>query len=121
MSDVERTLPRAAGDRLALGITSLFCGTVFGFAAMVVLLTPMPPLGILFTFILVVTEELLLAATAVCMLSLIWIVATPVWVELLFRFAWKKLFLAILLGFVPIVILTVLACFGLKLGAGVGP
>ena len=115
------TLPRSGSERLALGVTSLFFGVPFGFMALAVLLTPMPPLGVTFTCVLIVTEELLLATTLVCVLCFVWAVATPPWVEKLFRSAWKKLFVAILLGIVPIVILGVLACFGIKLGAGLGP
>jgi len=42
-------------------------------------------------------------------------------VEKLFRSARKKLFVAIVLGLVPIVVLMILASFGLKLGVGFGP
>ena len=121
MPTMERTLPRSAGERLALGITSLFFGIPFGLMTLAVWLTPMPPLGVMFTCVLIVTEELLLATTVIAMLGFIWAVAAPLWVEKLFRSAWKKLFVAILLGVVPLVILIVLACFGIKLGAGVGP
>lgn len=121
MPTEERTLPRSAGERLALGLTSLFFGIPFGLMALAVLLTPMPPLGVMFTCVLIATQELLLATTVVAVLGLIWAIAAPLWVERLFRSAWKKLFVAILLGLVPIVILMVLACFGIKLGAGLGP
>jgi hypothetical protein len=89
--------------------------------ALAVFLAPMPPLGVVFTCVLIVTKELLLATTVVAALCFVWAIATPPWVERLFRSACKKLFVAILLGTVPIVILTVLACFGIKLGAGLGP
>lgn len=46
MPEVETILPRSAGERWALGLTSLFFGIPFGLMALVVLLTPMPPLGV---------------------------------------------------------------------------
>ncbi len=111
----ERTLPRAVAERAGLGVTSLILGIIFGLIAGVVLLTPMPPLGPLFTFVLLATEELLVASTVVCVLGLIWAVAMPAWVETLFRSAWKELHVALALGMAPIVVLAVLAAIGLML------
>ena len=121
MRTADGTLPWSISERLALGLASLFFGIPFGFAALVVLLTPMPPLGLMFTWVLIVTQELLLATTLVAVLGFVWAVATPLWVEELILYAWKKLFIAILLSFVPLVVLGVHACFGIKLGAGLGP
>ncbi|HUG20583.1 MAG TPA: hypothetical protein VMM56_16465, partial [Planctomycetaceae bacterium] len=54
-------------------------------------------------------------------LGFVWAVATPSWLERLYHSALKHLFIVILLGWIPIIILGVLAGFGLKLGAGLGP
>lgn len=121
MVDDQLTLPRSTIERVVFGAVCLVGTLMFGFVTVVVVLTPMPPLGPFGTLIRVATEELSLAVTAVAVLGFLWAVATPEWVERLFRYGWKKLRFAIVFALVPIALLTVLAAFGLKLGAGLGP
>lgn len=120
MAQVERFLARSVGQRWIMGLVSLFYGILFGNAAWTVLLMPMPPASLWLTILTFVTQELLLAATAVALLVLIWAVATPRWVETLFRSAWKHLLATIVLALAPIIVLAILFVFGVTL-AGVGP
>lgn len=111
MAAVERYLPRSAGERMAIGAVSLFCVVIFGGGSLVVILTPMPPLGAAGTIALIVAKQLFLATTMVAFLGILWAVATPRWVEIVFRFVWAKLLWVIGLSVVStLVIFIVLAC-----------
>lgn len=117
MCDDESKLPRSAFERVGFGFVSLFMLIFFGFGTLVLLLTPMPPLGVLFTLVLIATQELFLAATVIAALGIVWAVAMPLWLEKLYCSALKHLSKAILLGFIMIV----LVGFWVKNGAGFGP
>ncbi len=75
MAGEKRRLPGGLGERVALGLMSLFFGAMFGFSELEIILSPMPDLGLMFTAVLVVTEVLLVAATLVAALLIIWSVA----------------------------------------------
>ena len=108
-------LPRSIPERLVFGFLSLAMAIFCGMSAIAVFFVP--HLGTSFGWILViVTEELLVATTFVGVLGVIWAIAMREWVERMFHSATKKLMVAIVLGFLPIVILFVLACFGIRIG-----
>jgi hypothetical protein len=120
LEDSERLLPEIAG-RITIALFSLIFGGMSAFALYALYFSEIPPFGLLFSFILLVTKELFWAILTVASLSLIWAIFTPAWVERVFVAAYKHLWLAIALGFVPVFILMVLAIFGLKLGQGLDP
>jgi len=106
-----RKLSRDIIDRLGMGCFSLFFLTLWGPMAFALVLMPLPQFGFWGNVILTVTEELLLAATVVLLLVFIWSIATPSWVEMLFRVALKHLYWAIALGTLAIALFA--ACVAL--------
>lgn len=117
MCDDESKLPRALGERVLFGFVSLSIMIIFGFGTLILVLTPMPPLGFLFDLALIATQELCLATTVIGALGFVWALATPSWLERLYRSVMQYLFRAIVFGFIIMWIVGI----WLKNGAGFAP
>jgi hypothetical protein len=112
MLEFSRNLPQTVGERVALGVASLIFGVIFGGTALILFLTPLPPLGILVTVIVILLEHLSLATALVAVLGIIWAVFMPPWVERLYRIVWRKLFLLMAIGCALVAALCMCVCLG---------
>jgi hypothetical protein len=109
---LERSLPRSVPERLGYGVISLFGIVLFGGGALALFLESFPHINWFVTFLVLVTKEFLLICTLFSLLLFLWALATPKWVESLFRMLCKKLFLSILIATSPIVIAIILKMMG---------
>ena len=104
-----------------MGVVSVLLGGMLGFCAFAMLVTPLPKFNWLFSMIVAVTHEFLIAATIFFVSLLIWAIAMPPWIERLFLHARKHFYIAMAVACIPLVILMALAIVGIKLGRGLEP
>ena len=112
----ERSLPRDFSSRITMGVAALLFGIMCGMLTIALWITPLPGLSTSFQFIVAVTEELTLGATIAMALLVIWSLATPRWIENLFRKAWHHLLIVIVASVViPVVVAFLCRLMGITL------
>lgn len=109
---LSREMPRDIESRIRIGLVSLMLGGMLGFFEFALLMTPLPKFNWLFSMIVAVTHELLVAATIFFVLLLIWAIAMPPWIEHLFLHARKHFYIAVVVACIPLGILIVLGILG---------